>query len=311
MAFPRSIASPAKVNWTLKVGPKRTTGFHGVETLMLALGLQDSLTLRLDPRSPKGSMRLAIQGPAHSSDIPTDGHNLILRAASSVARWQVLAMRELPCGLRFELEKHVPSQAGLGGGSSNAAAAAMALLLALEVRWTEEDLLDLLAELGSDCPFFGHVLGRSKHAGDTVQSALGYDQGQRIRAQIEPVPPLQISVVTPPVGCPTGAIYAAVQDLRSDLEEQPDPMAWSSARSSRCNDLEASALAAVFELRPWRQALTEYAGQAFQLSGSGASFYGVIPAGEDPEPWHRDLLAHLGGGGLIPRFHWNGPLFSL
>lgn len=311
MVFPQSIACPAKVNWTLKVGPKKSTGFHGVETLMLALGLHDSLTLRLDHGMVQGSMGLAIQGPANSSDIPTDERNLILRAAGKVARWQAPAMRKLPCGLQFELQKHVPSQAGLGGGSSNAAAAAIALLRALEVRWTEEELLELLAELGSDCPFFGHVLGRSKHAGETVQSALGYDQGQRIRPQIEPAPALHFSVVTPEVGCPTGAIYAALRDLRSDLVDEPNPMPWSALQSSRCNDLEAPALAAVPELQPWRQALSDHGGQAFQLSGSGASFYGVIPAGEDPERWHRDLLAHLEGVGLAPRFHWNGPLFSL
>ncbi len=278
---------------------------------MLALGLCDRLTLSLDPERSTGTMDLEIEGPANSPDIPTDGGNLILRAAHRVGELHPTALQQLPSGLLFKLEKHVPSQAGLGGGSSNAAAAAIVLLRALEVRWTEEDLLILLAELGSDCPFFGHVLSRSIGSDQGVPSALGYDQGQRILPQAGSLPALQLCVVTPEVGCPTGSIYGALQNPRSDLSPKPEAQRWNVWHSSRCNDLEAPALVAVPELAPWRKALSDYDANAFQLSGSGASFYGVIPDGEDPDRWFRGLLAHLKSVGLSPRFHWNGALFAL
>ncbi len=310
MSFPQSIACPAKINWTLKVGPKKPTGFHGVETLMLALALQDTLSLRLDPERPKGEMGLMIQGPGNSPDIPTDGRNLILRAANKVAQSHRQALQELPCGLKFELEKHVPSQAGLGGGSSNAAAAAILLMRGLDAHVPEEDLLNMLAELGSDCPFFGHVLSSSEGSAEPVNSALGHDQGQRILAQLETAPPLWISVVTPEVGCPTGAIYGVMTAMHGNLPSVPAPLPWRIATTARCNDLEGPALTAVPGLLPWRRALSGFDASAFQLSGSGASFYGVAPETCDPVAWHAELLSELTSVGLKPRFQWVGPLFG-
>ncbi|MDF1837571.1 MAG: hypothetical protein P1V35_06880, partial [Planctomycetota bacterium] len=279
--FPQQWLCPAKVNWTLKVGPKRPSGFHQVETDMLALGLHDVLRLRLDTELGQGAMSLTIHGPANSGDIPTDDRNLILRAARLVADRFASEYGELACGLSFDLEKHIPSQAGLGGGSSNAAAAALCLLVGLQVDWSEQELMDWLGELGSDCPFFGHVLSRSEGPGPRTNLALGFDQGQRISGRAEPATGLDMCVITPGVGCPTGAIYAAVGSPRTDLVERPAPRAWSDLQGERCNDLEGPALAAIPALVAWRDALAEYAPGSFQLSGSGSSFYGVIPEGED------------------------------
>jgi 4-diphosphocytidyl-2-C-methyl-D-erythritol kinase len=306
--FPQTLRCPAKVNWTLKVGPKKASGLHRVETLMLALGLHDTLRLQLDPAVPKGSMALKIQGPASSADIPTDARNLVLRAATRVAELHATAYSELPCGLSFELDKQIPSQAGLGGGSSNAAAAAMCLLMGLDGEWCEADLLELLQDLGSDCPFFGHVLFHSHDPGQATNSALCFDQGQRVVRQVESAPALELCVLTPGEACPTGAIYSALQYSRGDLPEQPQPQSWGDLRAARCNDLEPAALEAVPELKAWREVLSDYDPSAFQLSGSGSSFYGVIPSGQDSGAWYAGLLQHLEARELKPRFQWLGPL---
>ncbi len=309
--FPQTLHCPAKVNWTLKVGPKGPSGFHQVETLMLALQLHDVLELSLDPEVPKGSIALTIKGPANSADIPTDESNLILRAARAVAGLHAQAYAQLPSGLGFELEKSIPSQAGLGGGSSNAAAAAMCLLMALDVEWNEQDLLHLLQDLGSDCPFFGHVLVNPHFPDHDTNSALCFDRGQQVQPQPEPAPGLKFLVITPDLGCPTGAIYSRLAHPRGDLPQRPEPQGCGDLVSARCNDLEDAALAAVPDLRAWREALAGFDASAFQLSGSGSSFYGVIPSGQDSDTWSQAVLAHLGGKGLQPRFHWWGPLLSV
>ena len=308
--FSQTLHCPAKVNWTLKVGPKKSSGFHQVETLMLALDLYDTLQLVLDPTVPKGEMQLAIRGPARSVDIPLDASNLVLRAARLVAQKYSEAYFDLPCGLTFELEKNIPSQAGLGGGSSNAAAAAYALALGLGIELANIEVESLLAELGSDCPFFAHVLGHLPDSNRSMNAALGFDQGQRILAQTDPVPDLRLCVITPDVGCPTGAIYGALESRRIDLQEAPGARPWCQLEVERCNDLEAAAILGVPGLKPWRQAFTDFDSKAFQLSGSGASFYGVIPQDQEPGPWMESLLAHLGRAGLQPRFHWCGSLWS-
>jgi 4-diphosphocytidyl-2-C-methyl-D-erythritol kinase len=309
--FPQTLLCPAKVNWTLKVGAKKKSGLHRVETLMLALGLHDTLRLHLDPAVPKGSMELKIHGPASSADIPTDARNLVLRAATRVAELHASVYSELPWGLSFELDKQIPSQAGLGGGSSNAAAAAMCLLMGLDGEWCEADLLELLQDLGSDCPFFGHVLFHSHYSGQATNSGLCFDQGQRVVRQVESAPALELCVLTPPVGCPTSVIYSALQHARGDLPEQPESQGWGDLLAARCNDLESAALDVVPELKAWREALSDYASNAFQLSGSGSSFYGVIPSGQDSGSWYGGLLQHLEARGLKPRFQWLGPLSSV
>lgn len=82
--------------------------------------------------------------------IPADESNLVLRAARL---FFAETGRPVP-DLRFELEKHIPSQAGLGGGSSNAAAVLLALRLFRAPGMPDEMLERMGAKLGSDVPFF-------------------------------------------------------------------------------------------------------------------------------------------------------------
>ena len=122
------VRAPAKLNLSLAVLDRRPDGFHEIESLMVPVSLHDRLRVRVQPA---GQFSLAVRfkgrlahgvGRQLARDVPTDDSNLVIRAA------RLLATRAgVTAGLAIDLEKEIPSGAGLAGGSSDAAATLMAL----------------------------------------------------------------------------------------------------------------------------------------------------------------------------------------
>lgn len=129
------VRSYAKINWALRVTGRRADGFHDLETLFQTIGLHDTLTL---DRAP--GLKLRCSDPT----LPTDGRNLVIRAARALGADDVA----------ITLEKAIPAGGGLGGGSSNAAATLLALDEMFGLGTSEERLAHLALALGSDVPFF-------------------------------------------------------------------------------------------------------------------------------------------------------------
>ncbi len=125
----------------LSVHGKRADGFHALTSLVVAVGFGDTLTIRLN----------GAEDVLHCSDpvVPLGPENLILKAAA--------AMRERfgrEVFFEFALDKRIPIGAGLGGGSGNAAVALRGMNQLLGVPFSNPELYEIAAELGSDCPFF-------------------------------------------------------------------------------------------------------------------------------------------------------------
>ncbi|MFN0056654.1 MAG: 4-(cytidine 5'-diphospho)-2-C-methyl-D-erythritol kinase, partial [Planctomycetales bacterium] len=148
-----TVAAPAKLNLFLKVLGKREDGYHELETLMVSVGLYDTLQLKADP---SGKIELACHdagtlppGALPRELPPADGTNLVVRAAQLLR--QVTGTQQ---GARLELIKRIPMAAGLAGGSSDAAAALIGLNRLWRLDLTGRELHELAAQLGSDVPFF-------------------------------------------------------------------------------------------------------------------------------------------------------------
>lgn len=207
-----SVAAPAKVNPFLEVLERRADGFHEVELTLLALELGDVVRARA---TRTGTIELRVEGPFASADIPLDARNLAWSGAA--AALAVAHERgERAAGLELVVTKNVPSQAGLGGGSSDAAAALRASERALGLEVGDERACAALAKLGSDCVFF-HAARRTGHARATGRGE-----------HIEPLAPaprdLAILVLTPDVGAPTAAVYRALATpLRAGAPPRPLP----------------------------------------------------------------------------------------
>ena len=167
----------AKINLHLAVHARRPDGYHALTTVFQTIALADTLTIV----EHDGPFTLRCPG----SDAPEDGTNLVVRAARALA--EELGRPE-PAGLAVTLDKQVPTQAGLGGGSADAMAA-LRLLCAV---WRVPPDRDLLARvgrrLGSDVPFFawgGTALGprprRRDHRAAAVARAGLRDRASAVR----------------------------------------------------------------------------------------------------------------------------------
>ena len=140
-----SVLAPAKINLYLDVFARRADGYHDIESVMQTVSLFDRLTvIRNDTQDGK-----KISLSCRASGIPTDEKNLVWRAALRFFEMTQIETYDVA----FILEKKIPSEAGLGGGSSDAAAALLALNRLYETALSLDELCALGAKLGADIPF--------------------------------------------------------------------------------------------------------------------------------------------------------------
>lgn len=300
--------APAKLNPWLEVLGRRADGYHELETVMVALDLADGVAARA---GGSGTVELRLVGPAASADVPCDGRNLAWRGAAialELARGEGLGGPEL--GLELVLDKHVPSQAGLGGASSDAAAALLAGAAALGLDLGPREAPSpsgrraraALAALGSDCAFFLEAASGA---------ALCTGRGERVTPLLGPEPPWCVALIVPAVACPTGAVYAALVPPGAAARRPPPslsggrlPGAGEFGDRPLFNRLEAAALRAVPELGPWRDLLEGAAPGSFHLSGSGSSFFALLPDVAAARALLERVLATARGQSLPVRGAW-------
>ena len=184
--------APAKLNLFLHVTGRRPDGYHTLQTVFQLVDLADEL--HFVPRADGEIRRLA--GPA---EVPTE-EDLCVRAAR---RLQAAAGRRL--GTDIRLEKRIPVQGGLGGGSSDAATTLVALNEIWGLRLPAETLAAIGLELGADVPLFVHG-----------QSAWGEGVGELL-TPLE-LPARHFAIVFPGVGIPTAEVFQAPELTRKTPE---------------------------------------------------------------------------------------------
>lgn len=271
-----SYRSNAKVNPVLKVLGRREDGLHDLETLLLGLGLGGVVTVRRAPDAAPGSLTVRTAGAQRTPDIVDGPTHLALRGAAAAR--ELVGETDVP--LFIDVDKSVPSQAGLGGGSADAAAAAFATLEVLGAGGdtsARRGLVPALAALGVDCAFFAAARGAS--------AAIATGAGDEVRA-LDGSPSWHVALVTPDVACPTADVYGALglQPGQSVVDGSLDPSACATflglsaadAREHLVNDLEPAALRAVPALGAWLDLVDEACGPHFCLAGSGASLFGLF-----------------------------------
>ena len=240
--------TPAKINLFLEILGKRSDGYHNLDTVMLAIDLTDTLeiyprdsdelTMELDLSEAQqvGQRELARLDPTW--DIPTQasdsssnsgsgtrsgsGTNLVLKALDALRRALdsdavSSSDRGKRCGAHVVLRKRIPSQAGLGGGSSDAAAALVLGSLLWQERFDIAWLARIAMQLGSDINFFleGHN-GMNWTARCTQRGEIVHPIANLI--------PIHGLIVHPPAGCPTGKVFAHLQESLDErsVRETPD-----------------------------------------------------------------------------------------
>lgn len=137
-----SIEAPAKTNLWLRVLGKREDGFHEIQTRMVSLGLSDHLRIQW-----REDDRIVLR--CSDPELPTGEDNLVIKAVRALE-----AHTGKIFSVTLDLEKRIPSGAGLGGGSSDAAAVLLALNEMASLNLSPETLAGVGATIGSDIPFF-------------------------------------------------------------------------------------------------------------------------------------------------------------
>ncbi len=272
--------APAKLNLALHVRQRRADGYHDIETLFAFVAFGD--TLRAEPAS---DLSLTLSGPTASCLATTD-NNLVLRAARLLQ--QDSGEKR---GARFFLDKAIPVEAGLGGGSADAAAALRLLNRLWQLDWPLERLATLGAALGADVPACVH--GRTM-------------RGTGVGAALYPVPDgdiadLAVLLVNPGVAVPTGPVFRTWDGRdRGGLDAGP---LLAVARAGR-NDLEAPAchlapkIAAVLACLKTMEDV-----RLFRMSGSGASCFALFDTMAQADMAHKRIVAeHPGWWAVVTRF---------
>jgi 4-diphosphocytidyl-2-C-methyl-D-erythritol kinase len=255
-----SVRAYAKINLDLRVLGMRPDGFHELRTVFQAISLHDVLTCV--PRPGPFAIECATAG------VPLDRSNLIWRAAQALAR---SLRRTGPApDMVVRLEKGIPLQAGLGGGSADAAATLVALARAWHLSVRPSQLTDVAASLGADVPFF--------LSGGT---ALGLGRGDEVYPLAD-LPRHWIVLLIPGFGVSTSEAYGwwdAERELgRGPAIREPQhvPGPWPSRAAQMINDLELPIARHHPEIDQMKAALRRAGALAAAMSGTGSTVFGLF-----------------------------------
>ena len=253
----------AKINLSLRVLGTRGDGYHELRTVFQSIALHDTLTIR----ARRGPFAMTCDDPA----CPADETNLISRAAASL--WRAAGRRGAPRDVAIDLQKRIPVQAGLGGGSSDAAAA----LRALARRWRvgEAKVRAVAADLGADVPYFLE--------GGAV---LGLERGDLLFRLAEPSPHWVV-LVLPAFGVSTKDAFAwfdrdrrRSDGARAFQARVRGPERAAPQERELVNDLQAPVAARHPDIARITSALRRLGASHAAMSGSGSAVFGLFSARE-------------------------------
>ena len=242
-----TLVSPAKVNLFFRVLHRRPDGYHEVASLYQVVSLKDQLTMTLADED-----RLTCDTPL----IPCDERNLVMKAIALFRKKTGLRPH-----VRVHLEKKIPIQAGLGGGSSNAATALFALRALTEIDITDEILAQWGAELGSDVSFFF-----------STGTAFCHSRGE-LFTNLPPLRSTTCSLVKPQVGLSTPQVFGQCKPQHhapraSDLYLQRAL----AGDLELFNDLEEAAFSLEPSLKVLKEQLLSQGYSQVSMTGSGSAF---------------------------------------
>lgn len=257
----------AKINLGLNIVSKREDGYHNLETVFYPIPLYDALEIKyMDEKFPSDTAcDLKVTGNAVDCD---EQKNLVVKAYHILA-----ADYQLP-RIHTHLYKHIPSQAGLGGGSSDAAFMIRLLDERFRLNIGNPEMERYAARLGADCAFFIEAEpAYAEGIGDVLMPADGPDGNLH---------EYYLCVVKPDVAVSTKEAYSAITPKKPakscrDIVRQPIET-W---KEELINDFEEPIFKMHPELEAIKQKLYDQGAVYASMSGSGSALYGIFK--EEPK----------------------------
>ncbi len=254
-----AVLARAKINLAIDVLHRQEDGYHQVRMLLQSISLADRLFF--DPR--ERDIRLSC-----SSNLLDPGENLVYKAALALKNHKPSGRRR---GVHIHLEKNIPLEAGLGGGSSDAAATLVALNQLWGMNLPLKDLQEIGFSLGADIPFCL-----------TGGTALVEGLGERI-SPLPPFPWGPLVLVKPPFGLSTAGVYGSLPLAK--IKERPDFGSLMGAVKAgkaeealghMVNVLEEGTGGKRKEILALKEALEEAGALKALMSGSGSVVFGFF-----------------------------------
>ncbi len=253
-----TIDTPAKINLALDVTGKRADGYHLLETVFQSVSIYDTLEIELTHDS-------IISLTCNVDTVPCNEKNLVWKAAAAV-----MAETGTDKGFRIHLEKRIPSEAGMGGGSSDGAAVLKGCNKLLGEPLSFVRLCELGTKLGADVPFF-------LYGGTAYAEGIG----ERL-TKLPSVPGLTLVVAKGAGGISTPEAYKRIDALTDPVH--PDAKGLKSAIENGASFREMlpfcgnifEAVTHLPDVDNIRRTMEEMGAVFACMSGSGAAVFGVF-----------------------------------
>ena len=250
----------AKINLGLNVVARRPDGYHDLETVFYPVPIKDALEVQvMDELFPSAYdcdlkvTNLNIEGDEQK--------NLVVRAYN-------LLKRDFPQMGRVHahLYKAIPTQAGMGGGSSDCAAMILLLNDLFGLKLSEQQMIDYAAKLGADCAFF--IIGKPAYAEEIGEKLVPINLN---------LSGYYLGVVRPDIPVSTKEAFSLVKPMRPtencrEIVAQPVGT-W---RERLTNDFEQSVFALHPEIGQIKEQLYALGADYAAMSGSGSALFGLF-----------------------------------
>lgn len=249
----------AKINIGLDIINKRNDGFHELETVMYPVGLTDILTMNLCNSKEFSFTTTGINIDGKSMD------NLIVQAYELIK-----SQYHIP-ELEIHLHKSIPFGAGLGGGSADCAFTITGINKLCNLNLSFEEMEDIAAELGSDCPFF-------------IQNkpAIAKGRGEKLSSIDLDLYKYYFAIVIPPIPISTKLAYSkakpSIPEIRLEQSILSPINGW---KNKIKNDFEISVFSEFPEIENIKHKLYDEGAIYTSLSGSGSAVFGIFESKPD------------------------------
>lgn len=259
----------AKINLGLNITEKRADGYHNLETVFFPIPICDALEIKtMDERFPSNvACDLKVTG---NNVCCNENDNLIVKAYNMIA-----ADFDIP-RVHAHLYKNIPSEAGLGGGSSDAAYMIRLLDQRFRINIGNAEMEKYAARLGADCPFF-------------ITAEPSYAEG--IGEILSPVNITNnnlegycLVVVKPQIAVSTKEAFSNITPRKPlmccrEIVAQPIET-W---KDALCNDFEESVFGIYPQLNDIKNRIYTLGAAYAQMSGSGSSLFGIFKSDVDEQ----------------------------
>lgn len=252
------IKAPAKVNLSLDVVGKREDGYHDMCMLNHSITLADKLTVR--------SVGTEIELRCSDPSLPQNSDNLVWRVAEGLRREFGVSQ-----GAEIVIDKQIPSQAGLAGGSSDAAAAILTLNQCWQLNMSLETMYAFGARYGADIPY-------CCFKGTAIVEGIG----EKI-VPIKPIRRMPVLVVKPPIDIATPWAFACLDNVETTVHPniQKTVECLETEDYMHLNDYVGNAFETVVfeawpEIRELKKQMYSFGALTSVMSGSGSTIVGYF-----------------------------------